>query len=47
MFLKVYATARVHCSLAGGVDEKTFWKWVWIFVHEIANLEAGMVSASI
>jgi len=43
MFLKVYATEPVHCSLAGGVDEKTFRKWSWMFVHGIADLEAGVV----
>jgi len=43
MFLKVYATESVHAALAGGVDEKTFRKWSWIFVHGIADLEAGVV----
>lgn len=43
LFLKVYATESVHCSLVGGADEKTFRKWTWIFVHAIADWESGLV----
>ena len=30
--------------MAGGVDENTFRKWVWLFVYEISFLESAMVS---
>ena len=38
MFMKIYSSENILASLAG-CDEKTFRKWVWIFIHEIANLE--------
>lgn len=47
MFMKIYATEAIHCSLAGGVDEKTFRKWSWEFVHAIANLESAVVRSSL
>ncbi|KAF0707704.1 hypothetical protein AaE_013498 [Aphanomyces astaci] len=37
MFLKVYASEGVHCCLSGA-DEKTFRKWVWLWVDLLANL---------
>lgn len=44
MFLKVYASESVLCALAGGVDEKTFRKWTWLFVYEINDLYPEIVS---
>ena len=44
MFLKVYAKESIHCSMAGGGDEKTFRKWVWLFVYKISFLESAVVS---
>ena len=44
MFLKVYAKESIHCSMAGGVDEKTFRKWVWLFIYEISFLESAVLS---
>lgn len=38
LFMKVYATERILCSLAGGVDKDTFRKWRNIFIDEIARL---------
>jgi hypothetical protein len=38
MFLKVYACERVFQALTG-VDEKTFRKWAWLYVHAIGSLE--------
>ena len=43
MFLKVYAKEGTLASLAGGVSEKTYRKWVWLFLPKIAKLEASMV----
>ena len=45
MFMKLYSTESVHASLAGGVDEKTFRKWTWIFVEAISLLEFDVVSS--
>ena len=44
MFMKIYGKERNLCTLAGGVDKKTFRKWVWLFVVAIAYLEAEVVS---
>lgn len=48
LFLKIYGTEAVHCTLAGGKeygpDETTFRKWVWIFVDAVAMLEGDVVS---
>lgn len=44
MFMKVYASEPVHRRLAGNPDEKTFRKWVWLFVHAIEGLEQSVVS---
>lgn len=44
MFMKVYGKESTMCSLAGGVDKKTFRKWTWFFVNAISNLETYVVS---
>jgi hypothetical protein len=44
MLLKVYAKEAILCTLAGGVDEKTFRKWAFLFVHHISFLEPEVVS---
>ena len=44
MFMKIYGKERNLCTLAGGVDKKTFRKWAWLFVIAIACLEGGVVS---
>jgi hypothetical protein len=38
MFLMLYKTESVHCTLAGGVDEKTFRSWSFFFVNEVSLL---------
>lgn len=38
MFLRLYNTEHIHARLAG-VDEKTFRKWSWAFVREIAKIQ--------
>lgn len=35
LFMKVYSSEKVMCSMCGGVDPKTFRKWSKIFVKEI------------
>ena len=44
MFMKVYGKDRTMCSLASGIDPKTFRKWTWDFIDAIANLESIVVS---
>jgi len=44
MFLKTYGKQKVLCSLAGGVSVDTFWKWTWMFISAIAELENVVVS---
>ena len=44
MFLKIYATETVLCTMAGGVEEKTFRKWSWMFVDELSYLEDSVVT---
>ena len=43
MFMKIYTSENILASLAG-CDEKTFRKWVWLFIDAIANLEYEVVS---
>ena len=44
MFLKIYGKEKTMCSLLGGIDPKTFRKWVWIFMDAICELESEVVS---
>jgi hypothetical protein len=44
LFMKVYSSEKVHVRLVGGVDEKTFRKWAWLFVDAIASLKSEVVS---
>lgn len=43
MFLKTYETEEVFSSKLEA-DEKTVRKWVWFFVHAIADLDVDVVS---
>lgn len=43
LFMKVYSTESVLCSLCGGIDEKSFRKWKRIFIIEIAKLAPSEV----
>ncbi len=47
-FMKVYPNQSPGCSAvgasAGAVDPKTHRKWVWAFIHTIANLVDVVVS---
>ena len=44
MLLKLYAAESVLRTLAGGVDEKTYRKWAWLYVYEISDLQYKVVS---
>lgn len=44
VFLKVYASEKVLSRLVGCPDEKTFRKWIHIFVDGISWLELSLVS---
>jgi hypothetical protein len=47
-FLKAYPRQSAVCSMVGGstgaIDPKTFWKYMWPFIHSIANIETAVVS---
>jgi hypothetical protein len=47
IFLKLYSKECTTSRLVGGVDEKTYQKWVWVFVSAIADLEVDVVSTCI
>jgi hypothetical protein len=42
LFLQHYASNTLHTTIAGA-DEKTFRKWVWMFVVIISNLHAKVI----
>ena len=44
MFLKLYGTEDNVVSLAGGCDDKTYRKWVWIMIINLSDLEQEVVS---
>ena len=44
MLLKIYRKEKTICTLAGGVNKKTFCKWSKEFVVAIGNLESSVVS---
>jgi hypothetical protein len=46
-FLKLYTKESTTSRLVGGIDEKTYRKWVWVFVSAIADLEVDVVSNGI
>ncbi len=43
-FLKLYTQEEVNTRNVGGPDEKTFRKWVWLFVEAISYQEYPVVS---
>ena len=44
LFLKVYGTETVLISIVGGPTRKTFRKWVWTVIEEIASKVPSVVS---
>lgn len=44
MFMKIYSTEAAMCGHAGGVDPKTFRKWIWPFIYALSDLEYTVVS---
>ena len=44
MFMKLYSNEAALCGHAGGVDPKTFRKWIWPFIRAISELEYTVVS---
>lgn len=42
-FLKLYNQEEVNSINVGGVDEKTFRKWVWLFIEATSFLEYPVV----
>jgi hypothetical protein len=44
LFLKVYSTEAVLITIVGGPTRKTFRKWVWIVIEEVAAKAPSVVS---
>ena len=44
ILMKIYGKERNLCTLAGGVDTKTFRKWAWLYIDAITDLELVVVS---
>ena len=44
LLMKVYATEVILCGIVGGVDQKTFIKWSWVFIGALSYLESDMAS---
>ena len=44
VFLKVYSTVEIHCSIVGWLSDKSFAKWSWYFVEKIADLKDEVIS---
>lgn len=45
MLMNLYASESVLCTLTGGVDEKTFRKWSWIWITAVGALSDTVVSS--
>ena len=43
VFLKVYSTEEIHCSIVGWPSRKTFLKWSWYFVERISALKDELI----
>eukprot|EP00536_Pseudo-nitzschia_multiseries_P019074 jgi/Psemu1/58787/gm1.58787_g len=41
--LKVYLTVEIHCSITGWPSAKTFSKWAWYFIEQIADLKDDVI----
>ena len=44
VFLKVYSTEEIHCSIVGWPSAKSFSKWSWYFVGRISDLKDEVIS---
>lgn len=43
VFLKVYSSEEVHCSIVGWPNPKSFRKWSWYFVKKISELKDDVI----
>ena len=43
VFLKVYSSEEVHCSIVGWPSAKTFRKWSWFFIRKISELKEDVI----
>ncbi len=41
-FLKNYCV-ECHCAIDFGVDEKTYCKWVWLYIENVSKLTNSVV----
>ena len=43
VFLKVYSTEEVHCSIVGWPDVQTFRYWSWYYIARVAALKEELI----
>ena len=43
LFLKVYSSEEVHCSIVGWPSVKSFRKWSWYFIEKISGLKHDVI----
>ena len=43
VFLKVYSTTEVHCRIVGWPDPKTYRKWCWYMLEQVAELKDRVI----
>ena len=43
VFMKVYSTEDIHCSIVGWPSVRTFRKWSWYFIRKIADLKEDVI----
>ena len=43
VFLKVYSTEDIHCSIVGWPSTRTFCTWSWYFVRKISELKDDVI----
>jgi hypothetical protein len=43
LFLKLYASEEVHCSIVGWPSVKTFRKWSWYFIEKMSDLKDDII----
>ena len=44
LFLKLYSTESTHAAMVGGIDEKTYRKWVWLVLEDVKKIKKLVVS---
>ena len=46
MLMRIYSGQKPLCSLAGGIDPDTLWKWTWVFTCKLGTTCGEFVHAA-